>query len=502
MIILDEESQFPLADGATTKATDAANTNPSLDAIGPESDPRPPPPPYTSSYQATEPVYPEEHYAPRESTAKRFWKAFGVAFCIWAFIFLDGMFLALRINRGHPTYRWPWPVKESDPPSRRPGFPVEWPEESDGEIGHCILGPHWDRSSFEPPSSSSPLDSPTLFSANTSFKLPVDAEELFFFSRGAFSRGSIEFVPGDGMDVEASVSASYYSDEVFKQANICLLKRDKSRIGLGIFTPDQDSRITISADVLHVVFDIQVRFPMSWAPPLTIPKLTTNLPSFSHHIGDLSDVVHFRSASLVTTESSIQVDSISAFEAEMETSSGTIEGTFRIGNALKLSAVDGSISTNISLYNRNPLITNTLFLKSTNGFVESNINLFSPSTIHKGAYSITSSSLNGSLSLTIPSLPPGLTLDLEATSTRGPASVLLHPSYEGSLSVHSFTYPPTLHVREVVVDPMRKGRERREWERKHGVYAIEGGVFWVPVMRWQDPGTVRVASTFQAHLEL
>jgi hypothetical protein len=110
------------------------------------------------------------------------------------------------------------------------------PFPNDGHVVRCIKGSDWIRDSEHPPRQVGWGE----YEVTTSFSMPVDAEELYFLSRGSRSFGDIEILPVYADDVKeegkvfVQVNATYNNEEVIESAELCLFEQNDKH-GLGIF---------------------------------------------------------------------------------------------------------------------------------------------------------------------------------------------------------------------------------------------------------------------------
>jgi hypothetical protein len=109
------------------------------------------------------------------------------------------------------------------------------PFPDNGDIVRCIKGSDWIHDSEHPPRQVGWGE----YEVTTSFSMPVDAEELYFLSRGSRSFGDIEIVPVFGDDVKeegkvfVQVNATYNNEDVIESASVCLLQQNDKH-GLAI----------------------------------------------------------------------------------------------------------------------------------------------------------------------------------------------------------------------------------------------------------------------------
>lgn len=110
---------------------------------------------------------------------------------------------------------------------------------------------------------------------------------------------------------------------------------------------------------------------------------------------------------------------------------------------------------------------------------------------------MTASTTNNALRLAFPKSPVDSTLKLSARTTNGPATVSLHPSYEGSFQLSSTQFLPKV-VKHDVSDPSGRERQRRVEYGSSSRTALSGKVSWSAK---EGPGSVLVGTT-NAYLTL
>ncbi|KAI9061421.1 hypothetical protein FKP32DRAFT_943490 [Trametes sanguinea] len=320
--------------------------------------------------------------------------------------------------------------------------------------------------------------------AKTSLVFPVDAEELFFLSRGAFAHGTFEVIQFDevGHDAIVDVDVWYKTDKALAGATVCTLRPSEDKYGLGIFTspwdhPSRDSK-------LH--FHVRLRLPSSGSRvPLEINKLSTNLPLFSHHLPVLADTAFFKSLDLRSTNAPMRADSLSAGSAALQAMNGKIEGTFAASTSLDLITENAPIHAQVSLVNKDETKGTALRMDTKNGEIRANIGLHVP---HKsepsgGGFRVGAMTYDAPVDITFTHAPPNSVLNASAVSSNAQVKVTAHAAFEGTFDVRSSWYtPPTLLRNRTVEDPLGWGRHREvqldPFRTKKGT--IHGKAVWKP----------------------
>ncbi|KAI0944062.1 hypothetical protein AcV7_001982 [Taiwanofungus camphoratus] len=473
MILPDDTPDSP---AKSQQANAEATLN---DAGSPESGP---PPPAYNSYQQGLQIYPSvipgdsAYVAPAdvevriEPAPRRFFKALAIAVLIWL---LFGMFARSAIELAS------WKSRRG----RIVDGEFGWPRESDGTIVRCVNGhTDWQRDGALP---------------KTSFELPLSADVLYLFSRGALSKGHISFIEDADWTqtdtVKVDVAIEYASRETLAVASACLLERKEGHKGIGLLTPER----WLDAPFDLFEFDVTVRLPVS--PDLSVLQIAafeTHLPSFEHSIGDLHNEITFRSLSLTSANSKIRVQSVDVDAATIKTTNGRIEGSFHASKSLSLITSNGPIRANVSLYHDNATDANVdLTMKTSNGPIVSNVDLVStaPSSTG-GAFAVSAKTSNSYLGIDFPEAALEAHLTVDARTTNAPATVSLNRAYEGAFDLRSSNVDPVLEFNGYAEDPSGQGRKRAMFLERSDRY-IAGYVAWGSAVKRDGASSVSVKST-------
>ncbi|KAI8978246.1 hypothetical protein BD414DRAFT_495016 [Trametes punicea] len=359
---------------------------------------------------------PGHHIEQVEPAFRRFLKAFGIAVLVW-------LFVGSLARSMYATFHWriypPRGQKGGDHGSRYPGLPEPYP--TDGNVEHCV-----------PASSGVQVQSLSAVSA-LSFDLPLSADALYIFSRGALSRGSISFVPmvnplGPHDRLKVDITITYGEKAALDKVNICLLERYPWQKGIGILTPSAERYL----DILS--FNIAVRFPVSrHGRPLEIRAFETDLPFFEHTLSGLSGIVRFDSISLSTRNAPLHARDLAAAEANLTTVNAHITGTYNITRSIFLRSSNEAIDVDVSLYDNDYTRRDaTLTIVNKNAPIDARLAMHSR-LASDSLYSIVAHTTNSPLSLSVHSQPPASTLLLDASTSNAPASVALPHTYEGDV---------------------------------------------------------------------
>src|SRR5260370_6000736 len=111
------------------------------------------------------------------------------------------------------------------------------PTMDDGEIIECTTRESW---SPEPSLMANrvPWKIQEEQVAYTTFSMPLDAPNHYFFSRGQHAAGTFTLEDDDGLDGDKfyiHVQASWRHDIAMERSQLCLLRKRNGSIGLGIY---------------------------------------------------------------------------------------------------------------------------------------------------------------------------------------------------------------------------------------------------------------------------
>jgi len=313
------------------------------------------------------------------------------------------------------------------------------------------------------------------FSSSAEFKLPLSSEKLFLMSRGT-AAGSVNFVQSDkdGKDVKIHVVATYRHESALDYIMVCEISKGKDQRGVGVFAPRWSGRR------VGVNFDITVHLPSgSGKSPLKIKNFETNLPLFAHDVGDLADTVHFDALSFESSLMRISVGSLSATEVRLATSSAKIEGTFNTSSSLDLSTANAPINVTVGLSNGKGTEATRLTMRTTNAAIGAKMSLVSGEKTG-GEFIISGTTAVGPVDMIVTEAPVGSSISLKARTALAPATVKMHPAYEGEFILSTSLRGVSLSVDEKVEDPAGKERKRSVDIRRVGSSRVTGSVSWSP----------------------
>ncbi|KAM5544972.1 hypothetical protein V8D89_001083 [Ganoderma adspersum] len=410
-----------------------------------------PPPPYPghASYQFVD----ESERAP-----KRFLKAFGVAILVYVVL---ASFTRTAVSGIH----WGSGRRHSQIPA---------PRSSDGKTiscssahdGHFVVAP------------AVPV---------TTFLVPLSSDLLYIWGRGALSHGTINFLPSTDRSIpEGSVRVDItphdYSPEALKSVTLCLLEPAANQSSIAILSPKMWS----PAD--DIKFTVVVFFPVpsQKSAPLRVNAVETNLPLFTHVFSKLEGNVAFGSLKVYSANKPVHGDYVEAERATVVTSNARIDGKFRVSRSLDLQTSNQHIDAEVVL-DHDPLThrgaSTNLSLHTSNALIHSKISLRTTSPFRiGGSFSVSASTRNGALDLSFPEQPVDSTLTLSARTSNSPATVRLHPAFEGQFELATANGHLAFAPNEGAEDPARRGRTR-SWALTERTMKVRQGF-----VTWGSPG--------------
>ncbi|KZT72412.1 hypothetical protein DAEQUDRAFT_723124 [Daedalea quercina L-15889] len=327
--------------------------------------------------------------------------------------------------------------------------------------------------------------------AEASFELPLDSDELFFVSGGSgtFANGLID-ISDDGEPgsdtAEVYILGYYNSLHHFQElTKVCRLNPEAGKNGVGIFAPQHWSGH--AGHHYRTQFRIHVRLPPSTAgSPVAVNRLTTKLPFFVHHIGDLKNSIHFKELSLSTTNLPIRVDSVVVDAASAHTTNSVISGHFNTSHFLDLKTSNGPITVDIGLLNDQSgeatKVPATGKHTTPSSPVSANVSLFATTGSYTGGrFDVVAHSSNSPVRVAVPHAPADHVLTLAAHTSNSPIDLVLHPAFEGGFALHGSRWmSPQVRVDEGVEDPAGRGRRRDVSFRQVQRGDVNGVVRWLP----------------------
>jgi hypothetical protein len=462
--------------------------------------PRSDPPLKDSSYEAFPTVAVQEyhyytgHVQRRRSSARRFCTSF--AFVILVTALLQTMMVIARYGMQFmDTNEW---TSDED-------FPIP----PDLERVRCAWGDEIARHTQPGASLKQILRAPLTFPfiVQERFELPVDADNLFFLSRGVYSHGQIKVErSGKASDVvKVDVRLEYTRPGTPRIAKVCQFKRGDKEVGFGVFTPEFPEYPRHS-----LTFLITVTLPKSdTSAHLHVKKFETDMPDFTQLFGRLGKVVFFDDISLKSVNGGINARSITAERGSVETTNGPvffhhgefgsfdvsshngpIQGVFNATGSLFLSTSNNSITAEIHI-NTDDNGEAILGLHTSHSHIDARVWLNNLAEATGGDFGIVATTDHGPIKLDIVDSPVDSKMELTARTTEASALVVLPLTYEGRFELNSTPLPGEVQLGPRPQDPSGRDRKRGVKSIPFGTSVI-GDIIWLPSFKGRENGHVYV----------
>ncbi|KAK7472361.1 hypothetical protein VKT23_000478 [Stygiomarasmius scandens] len=457
------------------------------------------PPPYSSSEQITpmqatdpEPVEGEQashHGQPRDKSSRRRRKIIRrslTGLClmiIWILMAIIGPIISRKAGYIDTFERVPdilhgSPRRNDSNDNGQPTIPynseqnphaIADPAVPDALRSFCIKDAPWTETI------SHSADSIPYFSADVSFQISADSEQLFLVSRAAHSSGRVQIIDSAIADdvVRVYVTMRSSNPETAKNTMACLMQRLPGVTGVGIFGSNAEYR-PIIADTTD--FDILVLLPPTASDTPRYYNLETDLPMFAH---DVKSEAQFGFLSIKSSGMPLHFDALQAARAHIETSNASIEGAFNIASVLSISTSEHPINVNVTLDNVHNF-PSYLRVKNTDGSIETSLALVSSSDT-KPTFDVEITGKNSPVKSTVTEIPGGANLQLEIKTTQEPVALALPYSFEGSYILSSSAgNTPLVQQREHEDElPKRRLDITKKEDEDDGSETLEGLVTFV-----------------------
>jgi hypothetical protein len=273
------------------------------------------------------------------------------------------------------------------------------------------------------------------------------------------------------------VKLHYRVDKALDRANVCLLRRREGENGIGVFTP---TRWWHRERDDELYFDIKVTLPASDDhEPLYIKDFRSDLSDFVYHIDLPREEVTFDSFSLVTSNSPVYVEDVSANKVYVESSNGPIRGAFNASDSITLKTSNAIIRAQVGLSDDASDDDSAYAqLKTSNAPIDSSFKLRTRRGTG-GDFKIEAETSNNRLELSFPTSPIDSALYVKGETSNGPATVSLNPAYEGGFTLRTSQFTPVLEKHDQH-DPSGRGRRREIWTSSSRKGFMQGSIEWVP----------------------
>ncbi|KAF9479371.1 hypothetical protein BDN70DRAFT_878855 [Pholiota conissans] len=434
------------------------------------------------TYAVPQPYYVDQRtdvsYRYGRSPTARFMIALSIAWIVSTLI------AALIRSFAMVIWRWPgdWDGGRG-PGGSDPHFEFDIP--SGIGLSECIQGSAWTSNLIENDTRKD-LNTGAAAPAQAAFDLSLKDAKLFLITRGQLSFGALDVITSPTQPsntVTIVVEFLYAHPEVRNLAMACKLTRQfgQTAEGVGIFTPKWRNGHREREETVSFVTTVIFPEVAAGNEPLFVRGFETDVPNFRHRIADLESRIQFGSMTLKGSNEPMEIKSLSASTAELQSKNGYIRGLFNVTSSLVLETTNNLIEVAVTLHSAHGSKP-ACQVRTTNGPTEAVITLTSDSSFVGSSYTISTTTSNSDALIQIPSQPLNSNLYLTTTTTNGPAHVSLNEAFEGGLLLES---PGAIVIKEdkAVEDPSGAGRKRNvvySSKKRQGKQVLTGSVLWGP----------------------
>ncbi|KAJ6572417.1 hypothetical protein DFH09DRAFT_1152897 [Mycena vulgaris] len=442
--------------------------------------------PAAGSYQAIPfPACVENQPQYRRSPLRRFIVSLFFAVGIYAALKTIFAFHHHHRHRTHGGHRWDIPANVF--------------------IDRCVSGSAWAVSD-----ASTATGRASHRAAEATFEIPLTPDTVLgvsrhnpssYFSQSPLLSGNLDITTSPHLKNTAKIVInSFYDTHELGNVMACLITGDDGETGVRIFT----RRSWMGRGREATVMQIRLVLPQP-EKPLQLKGLVTDLPNFSHNIGDLKNAIEFKSVLVRSSNAALRVKSLSAARAKLQTSNGAISanslisadlilrtsnagisGTFNTSSQLDLTTSNAPITVSVGLEHTNGSRPTRLRMRTSNHRLDAKVSLSTQTKSKGGDFDITGTTSNGPLKIEFPAAPWDAALVFTARTSNKPAEVTLHETYEGSLELATSQHSASLTRMDESGDKRKVDYEKAGRELKGYVYAKEAN---------KERGRVKVTSS-------
>ncbi|OCF31593.1 hypothetical protein I316_06792 [Kwoniella heveanensis BCC8398] len=261
------------------------------------------------------------------------------------------------------------------------------PSSTDGNLTDCNV--------FQPLNmSSSPFN--TLFTpfpystiSLVSFSFPLSSSDsppsdLFVKTQGLGSTGTTTFLGVDGPEqlITSGVEGKILIDVIVRYAGaqeldtmmrVCKMTRGDSGVGVGIYSPKEtDGKMSNPYKIdpaLVPTHQVVIRLPPSMysspTSPLYIPSFSIESDRMIVRFGDLTNVASFGDLKIDSARGGVQVKYAEAERTTVISYIGDVSGRWNVSESLIVNVTDGSIASDIILYDPSTFDNTTVLPPTT-----------------------------------------------------------------------------------------------------------------------------------------
>jgi len=280
--------------------------------------------------------------------------------------------------------------------------------------------------------------------------------------------------------VTVEVAARYCHASDLDFIRVSRISRDGDENGVAISAPQSPNHVNIT-------FEITMHLPNAsfGRPSLYVKNLETDLPLFAHCTGNLADTVDFDKVSFKSSNMPIEVGSLYATNAHVETSNSHIEGNFEISSSLKLLTANSYIKAKVDLFNDEDAGETEITMNTSNAPIDATLALISAtSSFHTrhsevgGKFKVSAATALSPINITFVRSPVDSVLILDAFTSLSAATINLHETYEGTFNLATTWNNPAVEADSTVKYPRGEGRKRIINVKRDVMGSVSGIVLW------------------------
>ncbi|KAK7055853.1 hypothetical protein R3P38DRAFT_2761011 [Favolaschia claudopus] len=309
-------------------------------------------------------------------------------------------------------------------------------------------------------------------SASTAFLLPIDADLLFFLSRGPLS-GQISIVETANYTatgpIEVNITARYREAADLEKTRACRMGGANEH-GLLLWADGaQDVRLNITVALPSGVRGYK--------------DLSTDLPRFSHTTGNFYTIWSSLSFGIIrfkTSDAPINFVSMSGLSAFMQTSNAKVEGFFNGLDGVAVQTSNAAVDLTAIMYGKDTGSESQVNITTSNGPITANLGLVSD--YDNAILRATARTSNAALTIHAPSrtmlaAEKNVSFFLDASTSKGAAAAYLFSAYEGAYDLWTTRSKAQVEGVKDLADPLGKGRRRSVAKTSTGRHA-QGNIHW------------------------
>ncbi|WVQ94998.1 hypothetical protein IAU59_002090 [Kwoniella sp. CBS 9459] len=246
------------------------------------------------------------------------------------------------------------------------------PSSADGNLTDCNVFQPLNMSSSPFNTLFTPFPSSTISLASFTFPLSASGlppSDLFIKTQGLGSTGTATFLGVDGPEqlITSGVEGKILIDVIVRYAGVqdletmmrvCKMTRGDNGVGVAIYSPKEtDGKISNPYKIdpaLVPTNQIVVRLPPSMysasTPSIYIPSFSIEAGRMIVRFGDLTNVASFGDLKIDSSRGGVRVAYAEAERTSVISYTGDVQGRWNVSESLIVNVTDGSISSDIILY--------------------------------------------------------------------------------------------------------------------------------------------------------